>query len=39
VISLLRRINQEEEIVKSLFGDEWKSWAKVVRHRLIPGIY
>ncbi|OAX43340.1 hypothetical protein K503DRAFT_862314 [Rhizopogon vinicolor AM-OR11-026] len=39
VISLLRRINQEEEIVKSLFGDEWKSWAKVVRYRLIPGIY
>lgn len=39
VTSLFRRINQEEEVIKSLFGDEWKSWAKVVRYRLIPGIY
>lgn len=39
VISLVRRINQEEEVVKSMFGDEWQRWAKVVRYRLIPGIY
>ncbi|KAG2128983.1 hypothetical protein DEU56DRAFT_741644 [Suillus clintonianus] len=39
VVSLVRRINQEEEVVKSMFGDEWKRWAKVVRYRLIPGIY
>lgn len=39
VISLMRRINQEEEVVKSMFGDEWQRWAKVVRYRLIPGIY
>ena len=37
--SLLLRINQEEEVVKSHFGEEWKRWAKVVRYRLIPGIY
>jgi protein-S-isoprenylcysteine O-methyltransferase Ste14 len=39
VISLVRRINQEEEVVKSMFGDEWRTWAKNVRYRLIPGIY
>jgi protein-S-isoprenylcysteine O-methyltransferase Ste14 len=39
VISLVRRIGEEEVVVKSLFGDEWKKWAKVVRYRLIPGIY
>ncbi|KAG1719136.1 uncharacterized protein EDB91DRAFT_1089513 [Suillus paluster] len=39
VTSLVRRINQEEEVVKSMFGDEWQRWAKVVRYRLIPGIY
>jgi len=38
-LSLLLRINQEEQVVKSHFGDEWKRWAKVVRYRLIPGIY
>ncbi|KAG0702395.1 hypothetical protein DFH29DRAFT_805025 [Suillus ampliporus] len=39
VTSLMRRINKEEEVVKSMFGDEWRRWAKVVRYRLIPGIY
>ncbi|KAG1805201.1 uncharacterized protein BJ212DRAFT_1486503 [Suillus subaureus] len=39
VTSLVRRINQEDEVVKSMFGDEWQRWAKVVRYRLIPGIY
>jgi len=36
---LLLRINQEDQVVKSHFGDEWKRWAKVVRYRLIPGVY
>ncbi|KAJ8586460.1 hypothetical protein M405DRAFT_823386, partial [Rhizopogon salebrosus TDB-379] len=26
-VTLLRRISQEEEVVKSHFGDEWKMWA------------
>ncbi|KAG2138052.1 uncharacterized protein EDB93DRAFT_1090832 [Suillus bovinus] len=39
VTSLVRRINQEEEVVKSMFGDEWQRWANTVRYRLIPGIY
>jgi len=37
--TLLRRIDQEEQVIKSHFGDEWKRWAKVVKYRLIPGIY
>jgi protein-S-isoprenylcysteine O-methyltransferase Ste14 len=39
VVSMPRRISQEEEVVKSHFGDEWKMWAKQVKYRLIPGIY
>ena len=39
VTSLLRRISHEEEVVKSKFGDEWRNWAKIVRYRVIPGIY
>jgi len=38
-ICLVRRISEEEEVVKSNFGDDWKRWAKVVRYQLIPGIY
>jgi len=38
-ISLIRRISEEEEVVKSNFGDDWKSWAEAVRYQLIPGIY
>jgi len=37
--SLLLRISEEEEVIKSHFGDEWKRWAKEVRYRLIPGVY
>jgi protein-S-isoprenylcysteine O-methyltransferase Ste14 len=39
MVGLLLRVSQEEEVVKAHFGDEWKKWAKVVRYRLIPGIY
>jgi protein-S-isoprenylcysteine O-methyltransferase Ste14 len=38
-MGLLLRVSQEEEVMKAQFGDEWKRWAKVVRYRLIPGIY
>jgi len=38
-LSILLRTSQEEEVVKSHFGDEWKVWAEVVRYRLVPGIY
>jgi len=39
VTSLVCRIDSEEKVLKSMFGDEWQNWAKVVRYRLIPGIY
>ncbi|KAG1879547.1 hypothetical protein C8R48DRAFT_686015 [Suillus tomentosus] len=39
VINLVFRVNEEDEALKSAFGDEWARWAKAVRYRLIPGIY
>lgn len=39
VSSHVGRINQEEEVLKSMAGDEWQRWARVVRYKLIPGIY
>ncbi|KAG1902583.1 uncharacterized protein F5891DRAFT_1143054 [Suillus fuscotomentosus] len=39
VINLVFRVNEEDEALKSAFGDEWTRWAKVVRYRLIPGVY
>ncbi|KAG1840284.1 hypothetical protein DFJ58DRAFT_627973, partial [Suillus subalutaceus] len=38
-INIVRRISQEDEALKSAFGDEWERWAKVVRYRLVPGVY
>ncbi|OAX43331.1 ICMT-domain-containing protein [Rhizopogon vinicolor AM-OR11-026] len=38
-MGVLLRTSQEEEVVKSHFGDEWERWAKVARYRLIPGVY
>ncbi|KAG2122585.1 hypothetical protein DEU56DRAFT_72513 [Suillus clintonianus] len=35
----LFRVSEEDEMLKRTFGDEWERWAKVVRYRLIPGIY
>jgi protein-S-isoprenylcysteine O-methyltransferase Ste14 len=37
--SYVGRINQEDEVLKSIAGDEWHSWARVVRYKLLPGIY
>ncbi|KAG0702664.1 Isoprenylcysteine carboxyl methyltransferase family-domain-containing protein [Suillus ampliporus] len=39
VISLVCRISHEDEVMKSISRDEWENWAKVVKYRLIPGIY
>ncbi|KAG2069497.1 hypothetical protein BDR04DRAFT_1021394 [Suillus decipiens] len=38
-INLMCRVNQEDEALRLAFGDEWERWAKVVRYRLIPGVY
>ncbi|KAG1879549.1 hypothetical protein C8R48DRAFT_234408 [Suillus tomentosus] len=39
MISVVFRVRQEDEILKSAFRDEWEAWAKAVRYRLIPGVY
>ncbi|KAG2107064.1 uncharacterized protein F5147DRAFT_753734 [Suillus discolor] len=39
VINIVFRVSEEDEALKSAFRDEWARWAKVVRYRLIPGIY
>ncbi|OJA19097.1 hypothetical protein AZE42_10047 [Rhizopogon vesiculosus] len=39
LFSYLGRINQEDEVLKSLAGEEWENWAKVVRYKLLPGVY
>jgi protein-S-isoprenylcysteine O-methyltransferase Ste14 len=39
MISVIGRVSQEDEVLKSAFGDEWKRWAKAVRYRLVPGVY
>lgn len=38
-INMTCRVSHEDETLKSTFGDEWERWAKVVRYRLIPGVY
>lgn len=37
--SYVGRINQEDEVLKSIAGNEWQSWARAVRYKLLPGIY
>ncbi|KAG1747633.1 hypothetical protein EDB19DRAFT_1893928 [Suillus lakei] len=39
MINVVCRVSQEDEILKSAFGDEWERWAGAVRYWLIPGIY
>ncbi|KAG1840286.1 hypothetical protein DFJ58DRAFT_93625 [Suillus subalutaceus] len=39
MISVVFRVSQEDEVLKSAFRGEWEKWAKAVRYRLIPGIY
>ncbi|KAG0702665.1 Isoprenylcysteine carboxyl methyltransferase family-domain-containing protein [Suillus ampliporus] len=39
ITSLVLRIGHEDEMVRSISKDEWEDWAKVVKYRLLPGIY
>ncbi|KAG2035908.1 hypothetical protein BDR03DRAFT_867243, partial [Suillus americanus] len=39
VASLTLWIRHEDETVKSISKAKWEDWAKVVKYRLIPGIY
>ncbi|KAF9242057.1 hypothetical protein BU15DRAFT_44234 [Melanogaster broomeanus] len=36
---LFGRAAHEDKMMKSQFGEEWDRWARVVRYRMIPGIY
>lgn len=39
MINIVGRVSQEDEVLKSAFGDDWERWAKAVRYRLVPGVY
>ncbi|KAF5343719.1 hypothetical protein D9758_016512 [Tetrapyrgos nigripes] len=39
VLSLLLRIEREDEMMQSVFGEDWKRWSEMVKWRLIPGVY
>ncbi|KAH7928433.1 hypothetical protein BV22DRAFT_1192835 [Leucogyrophana mollusca] len=39
VVSLVKRIPKEDEMMKENFQDEWLDWSSRVKYRLIPGIY
>uniref|UniRef100_A0A0W0EXP0 Protein-S-isoprenylcysteine O-methyltransferase n=1 Tax=Moniliophthora roreri TaxID=221103 RepID=A0A0W0EXP0_MONRR len=36
---LLMRMDDEDALMKEQFGSEWEAWSKVVRYKLIPGVY
>ncbi|KAG7088980.1 hypothetical protein E1B28_012926 [Marasmius oreades] len=38
-ISLLMRMDEEDALMRQLFGNQWEKWSKVVKYRLIPGVY
>lgn len=38
-VGALRRIREEERVLRAKFKGEWEEWAKQVRYQLIPGVY
>ncbi|KAF9230359.1 hypothetical protein BU15DRAFT_91127 [Melanogaster broomeanus] len=36
---ILRRMPEEDRMMKRAFGRDWERWAERVRYRLIPGVY
>ncbi|KAF9231817.1 hypothetical protein BU15DRAFT_55704 [Melanogaster broomeanus] len=36
---ILRRMPEEDRMMKRAFGKDWERWAERVRYRLIPGVY
>ncbi|KAF9231819.1 hypothetical protein BU15DRAFT_55695 [Melanogaster broomeanus] len=35
----LRRMPEEDRMLKRAFGKDWERWAERVRYRLVPGVY
>lgn len=35
----LSRPAPEDQMLQGALGEEWETWAKKVRYRLVPGIY
>ena len=35
----VKRAEAEDRVLKQEFGKEWEEWARVVKHRFIPGLY
>ncbi|KAG7100253.1 hypothetical protein E1B28_002025 [Marasmius oreades] len=38
-ISLALRADDEDQLMKRMFGKEWEAWRKVVRYKIYPGLY
>ncbi|KAH6914446.1 hypothetical protein BKA70DRAFT_1261444 [Coprinopsis sp. MPI-PUGE-AT-0042] len=39
IISLIRRLPDEEEALHQMFGKEWEQWKKEVPYKLLPFVY
>lgn len=39
VFTGIRRVPLEDEMLYNALGEEWESWAKRVKYRLVPGVY
>lgn len=39
IISLWRRCQFEDDMLKERFGEDWEKWRKDVPYKLFPGIY
>ncbi|EEB97331.1 hypothetical protein MPER_03373 [Moniliophthora perniciosa FA553] len=38
IISLMLRVEPEDELMKKQFGEEWQVWARRVPYKLIPAV-
>ncbi|KAG7092712.1 hypothetical protein E1B28_009042 [Marasmius oreades] len=39
VLLVTMRINDEDELIKKQFGEQWNRWCKKVQYRMIPGVF
>jgi protein-S-isoprenylcysteine O-methyltransferase Ste14 len=37
--AIFYRIPLEDKMLQHAFGEEWESWVKSVKYRLLPGVY